>query len=152
MLMLGVYGWALITSTKKLYYNLIITSISALFALFIAFIEIFGMIAEGADVSGPFWDFIGEVGDSFEFVGGGLVVASVVGWGFAASIFYGQGYYLVDRMRGEEGVVVVEGVVTTAAVEGVVGKRSPEEEEDGGVVVDAVMVGLAVESSTATTV
>ena len=95
-MMLGIYGWALISATQKLYYNLIITSVSSLFALFIALIQILGMAASSTDVSGPFWDFIGTIADDFEFVGCGLVVAFILGWVFAAMIYYGGKYHLVD--------------------------------------------------------
>lgn len=40
LLMLGVYGWALISPLQKLYYNLVITAVSSLFALFIAFVQV----------------------------------------------------------------------------------------------------------------
>lgn len=40
LMMLGIYGWALISPLQKLYYNLIITAVSSLFALFIAFVQV----------------------------------------------------------------------------------------------------------------
>ena len=44
MLMLGVYGWADVSPMRKLYYNLVITAVSCLFAIFVANIEALGVV------------------------------------------------------------------------------------------------------------
>jgi len=45
ILMLGAYGWALVNPDRKLYYNMVITFLSAIFALVIGGIEIWQIIA-----------------------------------------------------------------------------------------------------------
>ena len=54
LLMLGIYGWALISPLQKLYYNLIITAVSSLFALFIAFVQVRSSSGSGSG-SGSVW-------------------------------------------------------------------------------------------------
>ena len=44
-LMLGAYGWAFVKPIRKLYYNLTITIVSAIVAIFIGCIETLGLIA-----------------------------------------------------------------------------------------------------------
>lgn len=53
------------------------------------------MVSETSSSKGPFWDFIGRVGDDSQFMGVGLVVASILGWSLAASLYYGGGYHRV---------------------------------------------------------
>lgn len=92
LIMLGHYDWALISALQKLYYNLVITSVSSIFAVVIALIEILGIVASYVDVHGPFWAFIGGASDNFGFIGLGIVVAFLFGWAAAAAIYDGGGY------------------------------------------------------------
>lgn len=58
--------------------------------------KVCGMVAESSSkATGGFWDFIGQVGDDTQFLGIGLVIASVLGWAMAASLYYGGGYHRV---------------------------------------------------------
>jgi high-affinity nickel-transport protein len=75
-----VYGWAFITPAKKLFYNLLVTSVSFLFALLIALVQILGIVQSQLELSGPFWDFIANTGERFEFIGAALVVCFLLGW------------------------------------------------------------------------
>jgi high-affinity nickel-transport protein len=54
--MLGAYGWAFLKPMRKLYYNISITSISIVVALFIGGIEVLQVIASEANVRGGIWD------------------------------------------------------------------------------------------------
>ena len=46
ILMLGAYGWAFVKPIRKLYYNMTITSVSVVVALFIGGIEALGLISD----------------------------------------------------------------------------------------------------------
>lgn len=50
------YGWAFSKPVRKVYYNLVITGLSVAVALIVGTVELLGLIAEEADLHGPFWD------------------------------------------------------------------------------------------------
>ncbi|MEU4032562.1 HoxN/HupN/NixA family nickel/cobalt transporter [Streptomyces collinus] len=52
------YGWAFSKPVRKVYYNLTITGLSVAVALIIGTVELLGLVAEKADLHGPFWDWI----------------------------------------------------------------------------------------------
>lgn len=89
ILMLGAYGWASITPSKKLYYNLAITLVSCFFAIFIALLSLFGIIQSVCDLSGGFWDFISSATDSTNFgaIGIALLASFLAGW-MLSRLFY----------------------------------------------------------------
>ncbi|KAJ3270968.1 hypothetical protein HDV01_007298 [Terramyces sp. JEL0728] len=86
--MLGVYGWAMISPQKKLFYNLFITTVSFIFALLIAVVQILGIIQSTNNLNGPFWDGVAAIeGDAFGYIGVGFLCTFLIGWGFAAFIY-----------------------------------------------------------------
>ena len=58
VVMLGAYGWAFLRPLRKLYYNMTITSISVIVALFIGGVEVLQVIASELHLKGPFWDTV----------------------------------------------------------------------------------------------
>ncbi|WP_405818335.1 HoxN/HupN/NixA family nickel/cobalt transporter [Streptomyces sp. NBC_01390] len=50
------YGWAFSKPVRKVYYNLTITGLSVAVALIIGTVELLGLLADQADLHGPFWD------------------------------------------------------------------------------------------------
>ena len=97
MLMLGAYGWAVISAQSKLQYNLIITATSCLFAAVIASLEILSIVQsnvigdddEKIDKSGSFWINITAATDheNFSFLGIALLVSFLIGWGMSVVLF-----------------------------------------------------------------
>jgi nickel/cobalt transporter (NiCoT) family protein len=89
ILMLGAYGWASITPSKKLYYNLVITLVSCFFAVFIALLEFFGIIQTVCNLGGEFWDFVSSATDSSNFgaIGIALLASFMAGW-ILSRLFY----------------------------------------------------------------
>ncbi|KAI8892517.1 high-affinity nickel-transport protein-domain-containing protein [Globomyces pollinis-pini] len=69
VLMLGIYGWSLITPIQKLFFNLFVTALSIIFAFGIAIIQIVKLLVEQKSIEGSFWESLATLGDSFEFVG-----------------------------------------------------------------------------------
>ena len=61
ILMLGAYGWAYVKPIRKLYYNMNITFISVVIALFIGSIEAMQVIFSQLKLSGGFYDFINNL-------------------------------------------------------------------------------------------
>ena len=61
VLMLGAYGWAYVHPVRKLYYNLSVTLISVVTALFIGGVEALQLLASRIDVSGGIFDWASRV-------------------------------------------------------------------------------------------
>jgi len=80
VLMLGAYGWAFLKPIRKLYYNMTITAVSVVVAIFIGGLETLGLIADQFSLQGPFWDFIGELDDNFGILGYGIIGIFVASW------------------------------------------------------------------------
>jgi high-affinity nickel-transport protein len=81
VLMLGAYGWAYRNPMRKLFYNLIITSVSVLVALVVGSIETLGLIANRFHLQGIFWNAISDLNGNFGALGYGIVALFVVSWG-----------------------------------------------------------------------
>ncbi len=52
------YDWAFANPVRKVFYNLTITALSVAVAFFVGTIEILGLIAQEANLSSPFWNFV----------------------------------------------------------------------------------------------
>jgi high-affinity nickel-transport protein len=97
-LMLGAYGWAFLKPVRKIYYNLTITAVSVLVALAIGGVETLGMIGEGFDLNGSFWDAVAALNANFGLLGYGIIGLFVVSWGVSAVIYRVKGF---DRLEAE---------------------------------------------------
>lgn len=98
MLMLGAYGWAVISAQSKLQYNLIITATSCIFAAVIACLQILSIVQSNvvgdddykvSHSGSTFWINIKAVSDheNFSFLGLALLVSFVLGWGMSVLLF-----------------------------------------------------------------
>lgn len=85
ILMLGAYGWAFVKPVRKLYYNLNITLVSVLVALVVGTIEVMSIVSSLLNLSGGFWDFIGNL--DFGLLGGIIIGIFVVSW-LVSTIIY----------------------------------------------------------------
>ena len=85
ILMLGAYGWAFVKPIRKLYYNMTITLVSVLVAVFIGGIEVLGLIGDKLHLSGAFWSAMARLGEHFGMIGylivGLFIVSWMVSWG-----------------------------------------------------------------------
>lgn len=80
ILMLGAYGWAFIKPIRKLYYNLMITIVSAIVAIVIGGIETLGLIASEFNLQGWFWDEMKVLNDNFGLLGYGIIAVFGAAW------------------------------------------------------------------------
>lgn len=94
ILMLGAYGWAYVKPLRKLYYNLNITFISVIVALFIGGIEGLQIIFEKLHISGGIADSI----NNLDFGNLGYIIIGIFIFSWIASIvFYKlKNYDLLD--------------------------------------------------------
>ncbi len=87
VLMLGAYGWAFVKPIRKLYYNLNITLISVIVALVVGGIEALGIVAQELNLSGPFWDQVGNLNNSFGTIGVVIVLLFIASWAISTIIY-----------------------------------------------------------------
>ena len=80
ILMLGAYEWAFVKPIRKLYYNMIITLISALVAMVVGGIEALGLLAGQFHCQGVFWDVVGKLNKSFATLGYCIIALFVLCW------------------------------------------------------------------------
>jgi high-affinity nickel-transport protein len=79
------YDWAFSRPVRKIYYNVIITGLSVLVALFIGTVEILGLLPSEVSLTGGFWSFMANFNiNTAGFVIVGLFVAT---WAVALSIW-----------------------------------------------------------------
>jgi high-affinity nickel-transport protein len=76
--MLGAYGWAYVRPVRKLYYNMNITLISVLIALFIGGIEVAQVISTETGATGPISDFANRI--QFNVLGFYIIGIFMVSW------------------------------------------------------------------------
>jgi high-affinity nickel-transport protein len=96
VMMVQAYGWAFRNPVRKLYYNVTITTVSALVALLIAGIEASALISEEFGLKGRVWDGANALSYHWGLIGG-LVVTLFIGcWAMSMLIYRLKGY---DRIR-----------------------------------------------------
>ncbi len=99
VLMVGAYGWAFVNPLRKLWYNLTITAASVLVALLIGGIEALGLLGGQLALTGPFWDMVSSLNDSFGSLGFTVVGIFVLCWAASAIIYRWQGYDRLDTSK-----------------------------------------------------
>ena len=92
ILMLGAYGWAFIKPIRKLYYNMTITLVSVVVALFVGGVEALGLLADKLGLEGVFWDWIGALNDNFGLLGYGIVGLFILSWLVSIAVYRARGY------------------------------------------------------------
>jgi high-affinity nickel-transport protein len=80
LLMVGAYGWAFTKPLRKLYYNITITSVSVMVALFVGGTETLGMVQGELNLTGPFWAPIASLNNNFGMLGYVIIGIFMVSW------------------------------------------------------------------------
>ncbi len=91
--MLGAYGWAYIRPVRKLYYNMNITLISVIVALFIGGIEVLQVINTETGWSGGVFDFATNI--PFGVLGYYIIGIFIVSWALSMLVYKLRG---IDRL------------------------------------------------------
>lgn len=99
VLMVGAYGWAFVNPLRKLWYNLTITAASVLVALLIGGVEALGLLGDQLALTGPFWDVVGNLNDSFGYLGFAVVGIFVLCWAASTIIYRWQRYDQLDASK-----------------------------------------------------
>ncbi|HEY7301912.1 MAG TPA: HoxN/HupN/NixA family nickel/cobalt transporter [Xanthobacteraceae bacterium] len=98
VLMVGAYGWAFVKPVRKLYYNMTITFVSVVVAVLIGGIEALNLIAEKFAFTGGFWDFVGNLNDTFGTLGFLIIGVFALSWMASMALYRLNGY---DRLEVE---------------------------------------------------
>jgi high-affinity nickel-transport protein len=81
----AAYGWAFARPVRKVFYNLTITSISVLVAVLIGTIELVGVLADQANITGGPIGWIANI--NLDYAGYGIVGLFVLSWAIAIAIW-----------------------------------------------------------------
>lgn len=92
VLMLGAYGWAYRNPTRKLFYNMAITSVSVVVAVMIGGIEVLGLLAGHFSFDGQFWRWISGLNAGFGALGFGIVAFFAASWIVSVIFFHWSGF------------------------------------------------------------
>jgi high-affinity nickel-transport protein len=92
VLMLGAYGWAYRNPTRKLFYNMAITSVSVVVAVVIGGIEVLGLLAGHFSLDGQFWRWISGLNAGFGALGFGIVAFFAASWIVSVIFFHWSGF------------------------------------------------------------
>jgi nickel/cobalt transporter (NiCoT) family protein len=79
------YGWAFSRPIRKVYYNIVITTLSVGIALFIGSIELFGLLGQELHLRGEAWAWLGD----FDINQAGFIIVGVfvVVWAIALAVW-----------------------------------------------------------------
>jgi nickel/cobalt transporter (NiCoT) family protein len=94
LLMLGAYGWASAKPVRKLYYNLTITAVSVLVAVFVGGLEALNLIGAhfGLADRGGFFGLIAAVNDNLSVLGLFIVGIFMLSWIVSYGVYRARGY------------------------------------------------------------
>jgi high-affinity nickel-transport protein len=87
ILMLGAYGWALITPVRKLYYNMNVTLISVAVALFVGTVEFLSIFNVTLNAKGVLWNAVAILSTNFGRIGFLIVGAFALCWAVSALVY-----------------------------------------------------------------
>jgi high-affinity nickel-transport protein len=102
ILMLGAYGWAFVKPIRKLYYNLTITAVSVIIAVFVGGLEVLNLIGDqlGLTGSGGFWGAVEGINDNFGVLGYLIVGIFIVSWLVSLLVYRLSGYEAIEVTPG----------------------------------------------------
>ena len=102
ILMLGAYGWAFVKPIRKLYYNMTITFVSVIVAVFIGGIEALGLIGDQFKLQGSFWAALDVVTNdrNFMLIGFGIIALFAASWIVSIVIYRMNDYDSIEVRPG----------------------------------------------------
>jgi high-affinity nickel-transport protein len=106
ILMLGAYGWAFVKPIRKLYYNMTITFVSVIVAVFIGGIEALGLIGDQFKLQGGFWSALDFLTDdaNFGWIGFGIIALFALSWIVSIIIYRMNDYDSIEVRAGNSQV------------------------------------------------
>lgn len=87
VMMVGAYQWAVADPLRKLHYNMIITLMSIIVALFIGTVELGALAARTLGLNGFLANGVARLNDNLNYLGIAIVAAFALAWIGSATIF-----------------------------------------------------------------
>lgn len=87
VLMLGAYDWAFVKPVRKLYYNMVITLVSAAVAVLIGGAEALALLQKAFRLDGPSWSLISAVTDNMNMLGIATIVLFLGSWLVSMAVY-----------------------------------------------------------------
>ncbi|KQN07104.1 nickel transporter [Sphingobium sp. Leaf26] len=91
VIMLGAYEWAFVKPIRKLYYNIVITAISAMVALVIGSIQTAALLSEKFGLQGGLWTGASTLSGHFNMLGFLIIGLFILCWGVSYIIYRWSG-------------------------------------------------------------
>lgn len=88
MIMLGAYGWAFMKPVRKLYYNLTITLISVVVALFIGGLEAISLMVDPFGKTGVIGEAVRDLSNHWNDLGYSIVLLFIFCWFVSIGIYH----------------------------------------------------------------
>lgn len=101
VMMLGAYNWAFVKPIRKLHYNMTITLISVVVALFIGGVEAAGLIADKLGMSSGAIELIGSLNAKFNYFGFVIIAVFVAAWA-VSYVVYRSRCSLTPQLAGQQ--------------------------------------------------
>jgi nickel/cobalt transporter (NiCoT) family protein len=98
ILMIGAYGWAYLKPIRKLYYNIVITSVSIVAALIVGGIQALGLFGNELGLNGGVWDIVQSLNDNFGNMGYLIVGLFTLSLLASAMIYRLKGFDRLDAV------------------------------------------------------
>jgi len=99
ILMLGAYGWAFVKPVRKVYYNLIITTLSVLVAFIVGTYEMLQILQAQFAFKGRLWDFLNDL--PLDNLGYYIVGTFLVGWGVSVLVYKARRLEAASSISGQ---------------------------------------------------
>lgn len=87
MLMVGAYGWAFMKPIRKLYYNLTITFVSVVMALFIGGIEVMSLVVDQFAAPGVIGDAVQDLNSNLDYLGYCIIFFFIFCWVTSVGVY-----------------------------------------------------------------
>jgi high-affinity nickel-transport protein len=89
VMMLGAYGWAFVKPVRKLFYNMSITLVSVIVAVFVGALETLSILQSQLNLGGGLWDLVSTLssGENFGYIGAGIIGIFLLSW-LGSSLVY----------------------------------------------------------------
>ncbi|MCP3392365.1 HoxN/HupN/NixA family nickel/cobalt transporter [Bradyrhizobium sp. CCGB12] len=100
MLMTGAYGWAFVKPIRKLWYNLTLTFVSVIIAIFIGGLEVLGLVSDKLGLDKGVWGAIRSLNAHMDDLGYIVVAIFIASW-ICSALLYHYGRY--DELPVDQG-------------------------------------------------
>jgi high-affinity nickel-transport protein len=91
-LMLGAYGWEPARPIRQLFYNLLVTGLSALIAIGVALVQMLNLFKEQLNYSNFWLNKVIKLNDHFDRLGGAILAGFMLIWFFVFALSYWEKY------------------------------------------------------------